>query len=162
MSQRALDTALVVLTAACTPALLLAGCGGDRAPSAATTQAAAQPVQAAAKPPAASRDTQGSRRALRAARRACQGKAPADVIADALPEARRRKASGALLALAEHPPAQLLKSPGYARAAGAVYAASLPVSRRADAARGCAYELDRVLLKQQAVTKSKSTIGTSR
>jgi hypothetical protein len=161
---------LVVLTAACSPALLFVGCGGAHGPAAAqSSPAAAQPSPAVAvgaaqdaSAPKALRDTAVSRAALRAGRRACRDRRPAAVLAAALPLARKRGAPPDLLRMAADPPRRVTASLGYARLAGAVYAASLPRSRRADSALGCAYEVELVLTEQRSVSKSKSTNGTSR
>lgn len=161
---------LVVLTAACSPALLLVGCGGEHGPAAArpspaaTQSSPAVAVRAAqgASAPKALRDTEVSRAALKAGRRACRNRRPAAVLAAALPMARKRGAPPDLLRMAADPPRRVTASPGYARLAGAVYAASLPRSRRADGALGCAYEVELVLTEQRSVSKSKSKNGTSR
>lgn len=140
------------------PALLLvAGLGGCGSSGPATV-ARVVPAQTNAARADAEAQMPSKSRAVRTAttrgRRACRGERPAEVIGRYLPKARARRADAALLRMAEDPPKRVASSPGYALLAGAIYANSLPVKRRAGAAPACAKELQK--------KKSKFNEGASR
>jgi hypothetical protein len=76
-----------------------------------------------------------------AGREACRGASPLEI-------ARRYEASATdaqvrkrFAELVAHPTAALEKSPGYPRLVAALYASTVPVAQRAQAAAGCAEEL---------------------
>jgi hypothetical protein len=81
------------------------------------------------------------------ARVACRDLKPRAVIGRYLPRVRA-DVPAALVQAAKHPSAAMTADARYATLAGAVYAATVPRSRRVDAAAGCSFELSRVLSKK--------------
>jgi hypothetical protein len=133
-------TATLGAALALSAALVATGCGtGNEATSAPhDSQAPHVDGERAASKPASKADPSRVRGIGQAA---CAGMTPIEAAAHFEGPARRAGVEKKFAKYVAEPPTSIVNSPGYPRLVAAIYASTLPVKQRAEAAAGCAESL---------------------